>query len=154
MTGHAGRITGCRTPASGPQIFAMCPLLQMLIARSQRSSDDRTRQLESDQTPASGHFQKGSKREISRPDASSHARSDTPCVRSLNVSSVRLTSAYVSTDRTQTMSVRSVYTPASGHSVNPCLFCIGRRWHRQTVRTLRADTPPVKFRTFAPKCYT
>ena len=43
--------------------------------------------------------------------------------------------------------------PASGHfqcqrpmhSVRLCLFCVGRRWHRRTVRTLRADTPSVEF---------
>ena len=29
------------------------------------------------------------------------------------------------------------------------LFCLGCQWHRQTVRTLRADTPPVKFLTLA-----
>ena len=31
------------------------------------------------------------------------------------------------------------------------LFCLGCRWHRRTVRTLRADTPPVEFLTLAPK---
>ena len=34
-----------------------------------------------------------------------------------------------------------------------CLFCLGRRWHRRTIRTLRADTPPVEFLTLAPKLH-
>ena len=33
------------------------------------------------------------------------------------------------------------------------LFCIERWWHRWTVRTLRADTPPVEFLTLAPKLH-
>ena len=37
-------------------------------------------------------------------------------------------------------------------SVKPCLFYTVRRWHRRTVRTLRADTPPVKFLTLAQMC--
>ena len=45
--------------------------------------------------------------------------------------------------------------PASGHfqcqcpvhPVRHCLFYVGRRWHRRTIRTLRADTPPVEFQT-------
>ena len=100
--------------------------------------------------------------------------------RIIHVSSVRLMSAYVSTDRTHPASIRPVYTPASGHktktvclllsliglwtqrpvtappasghSVNPYLFCIGRLWHRRTIHTLRADTPPVKFLTLAHMC--
>ena len=42
------------------------------------------------------------------------------------------------------------------HPVTPsdlCLFCLGRRWHRRTVRTLWADTPPVEFLTLAPKLH-
>ena len=45
-------LTRRRIPASGPQIFATCPRLQILIARSQRCS------ATPDQThPASGHSQ-------------------------------------------------------------------------------------------------
>ena len=107
---------------------------------------------------------------------SGHARPDTPYVRSLNVSSVHLTSAYVSTDRTHPVSVRSLLAPASGRRSKHTpyvatdwtrrsnrdqrlvtysdlrLFCKERQWHRRTVRTLQADTPPVKFQTLAQMC--
>ena len=33
-----------------------------------------------------------------------------------------------------------------------CLFGLGCRWHHRTIRTLRADTPPVKFLTLAQMC--
>ena len=51
------------------------------------------------------------------------------------------------TNRMQDPSVRSLHDQRPVHSVKPCLFCIGRRWHRRAVRTLRADTLPVEFRT-------
>ena len=56
------------------------------------------------------------------------------------------------TDRTQDPSVRSLRDQRLVHSEKPCLFCTGHRWHRRTVRTLRADTPPVKFLTLAQMC--
>jgi len=55
-------------------------------------------------------------------------------------------------DRLLTAVTDRMLNPASGHSVKSCLLCIGRRWHRQTVRTLRADTLPVKFLTLAQMC--
>ena len=107
-----------------------------------------------------------------------HARLDSPSIRSLNVSSECLTSAYVSTDRTHPASVRSQSDPVSDRltdasvftvipdrtrrsnrgqrPVTPSdhrLFCLGCRWHRRTVRTQRADTPLVEFLTFAPKLH-
>ena len=49
------------------------------------------------------------------------------------------------TDRTQDPSVRSPCDQRSVHSVRPGLFSLGCRWHRRTVRTLRANTPPMEF---------
>ena len=81
-------------------------------------------------------------------------------------------------DRTLDLSVRSVQHPAFGHltdasvfAVTPdrtCrsnrgqrpvtpsdlhLFCLGRRWHHWTVRTLWVHTPPVELLTLAPKLH-
>ena len=57
-------------------------------------------------------------------------------VRSLNVSSVRLTSAYVNTDRTHPVSVRSLFVPASGHKTETRAHCCYRPDSKPSVRSL------------------
>ena len=54
------------------------------------------------------------------------------------------------TDRTLTLSVRSLRDQSPVHSVRPCLFCIGRWWHHRTIYTLQADTPPMEFEPLPP----
>ena len=83
------------------------------------------------------------------PDASGHAWPDPDSVRSLGICLLlRPTTA-----PDAATSVRSLNDQRPVTSSDLYLFCLGRRWHHRTVRTLRADSPPVKFLTLAPKLH-
>ena len=110
------------TSASGRAMCAMCHRLQTLIARFQRSRDDRTRQLESDRTLDSSVR--------SFPVRFQTRDFTTGCVRSCPtglsqrpVIQCLLCALHISTDWTQTLSVQLDFAPESGHKTETRAHC-------------------------------
>ena len=93
-------------------------------------------------SPASGHTPAPTSPCISLTGCSLPASGHFECQRPVEDRRCMLSAT---TDRTQDPSVRSPRDQRPVHSVRPCLFCVGHRWHHRTIRTLRADTPPMEF---------